>query len=157
MQTDYSSRYECEHVLLPGQFYQNGAAAILHLMGTQGATLMRLYHQLEKEHRGYVCPYTEKDFQESHMLYHCEDDSALVMRIQMPTPEVSPLCRAIYLCLAKDSPRQMYFSSELMSDNNFALCSWTPEKTHLNYGRAPETYSDEFDRVAQIFFSTAKQ
>lgn len=156
MNTASRIRYNIEQILLPEMFYSNGALMLFKMMGAQGDSIMTLYHQAEQKNSLYKCPYTEKEFLESHMVYHTDDTSLLLLRIQMPEPEEPLLCRAIYLCFDQESSDTMLFLSEQSLSGDYCLCARPEDGMHVNFGSAPERYTDEFDYTADLFHSRAK-
>ncbi len=156
MNTASRIRYNIEQILLPEMFYSNGALMLFKMMGAQGDAMMTLYRQAEQRNSSYKCPYTEKEFLESHMVYYDDSASSLLLRIQMPDPEEPCLCGAIYLCYDQDSSNTMFFLSEKNIGGTYNLCARKEGGTHINFGVSPSHYSDEFDHVAELFFKRAK-
>lgn len=149
MSIDYDVRYFLEHKALPHALYGSGVQLMASLMQEKGAAIRGFYGKAEVENPMYRCPYAEKDFFVDYLEFPQKKDSVLVIRIRMPAPEASPLCRAVYLCYGKITPKTMYFTSELSPSGVYCLCGWSSDEVHLNFGDAPDK---EFDRIAELFW-----
>ena len=84
--------------------------------------------------------------------FHKEQDSILVIRIEMPSPRSVLDCRAIYLCHSQRGGHNMLFSSELGSDGRYYLCGRDSKNGQINFGPAPEALQDETDNVVTFFW-----
>lgn len=56
------------------------------------------YDSVTAANPSYCYPYSENDFYANYRVYIRDNDSCMVLRVQMPTPEYPLLCRAVYLC-----------------------------------------------------------
>ncbi len=145
---EYEVRYFMEHKALPQALYTNRASLLLNLL--RGDKVMSdFYAKAESANPDYNCSYDASQFSVSHREYINEDNAVFIVRIGMPEPESSPLCRAVYICFSGDNYKDMYFTSELAPDGQFFLCGWSANDVHLNFGSTSE---DEFARVAELFW-----
>ena len=151
MNTASSIRYKLEQRELPKLYYTDRAGFLFKMIGSQGSTIMDLYHREEAANQDYHCPYSEAEFLESHTVYHAKDGETLVLRVQMPEPEDELLCRAVYLCFAQDSSDLLFFTSEKTKGSTYNLCARAKNGMHLCFGDAPERIQDEFDLAAELF------
>lgn len=163
MNTVLSVRYDIEQHELPALYYSNRASFLLKMMGAQGDTIMQLYRRAEAQHPDYRCPYSEKEFLESHVVYkprrrkkatglaRCED--VLILRVQLPEPEAPLHSRAVYLCYDQNSSDLLYLVSERTMTGSYVMCARLEDGTHVNYGPAPAEFKDEFDFAAELFMS----
>ena len=145
---EFDVRYFLEHKAMPRALYATGAQLMASLMQSKGAAVRGFYRKAERANPSYQCPYSDKDFSVDYQEFTNKKDSALIIRIRMPKPEISPLCRAVYLCYGKKKPENMYFTSELSPSGDYCLCGWTRDDVHLNFG---DSSAKEFDRVAELF------
>lgn len=149
MSLEYEMRYFLEHKALPKALHESRAQLMASLLRGKGQAMMEFYKKAEEANPMYHCPYTLAQFSMSYREYINQKCSVFIMRLGMPTPEQSPLCRAVYLCFAGDGCEDAYFTSELTPDGQYFICAWTDDDVHLNYGREPV---EDFDRVAELFW-----
>lgn len=76
------------------------------LMQSKGAAVRGFYRKAEQANPSYQCPYSDKDFSVDYQEFTNKKDSVLIIRIRMPEPEISPLCRAVYLCYGAMAKRR---------------------------------------------------
>ena len=148
MPIEFDVRYFLEHEAMPRALYATGAQLMASLLQSKGAAVRGFYRKAERANPSYQCPYSDKDFSVDYQEFTNKKDSALIIRIRMPKPKISPLCRAVYLCYGKKTPKNMYFTSELSPSGDYCLCGWTRDDVHLNFG---DSSAKEFDRVAELF------
>ncbi len=145
---EYEVRYFMEHKALPKALRTNRALLLSNLL--RGSEVIGdFYARAENANPDYLCPYDVSQFSVSHREYIHKDHAAFIVRVGMPEPECSPLCRAVYVCFSGDNYEDMYFTSELAPDGQFFLCGWSADDVHLNFGSPSE---DEFARVAELFW-----
>ncbi len=145
-------RYAVEQYALPALLYSSGPMLLLRMMGTQGAEMIKIYNSFGEKAEGFSCPYAEADFTETHTVFDREDDSVLVIRIEMPQPEQVLQSRAVYLCYGQKGGDNLYVTSELNTDGGFFLCGRLEDDIHVNFGAAPETGKKELEKVAALFW-----
>ena len=146
-----SARYLVEHRLLPSALYSAGDGLLVEITDGAEGLLMDAYAYAEENVEGYECPYTAEDFDTEVNVIDMDGDMGYIVRVDMPKPEASPLCRAVYFCFDQRTETCAYFTSELTPDGRYALCSWDEKGTHLNYGATDATVDDETEGVAMIF------
>ena len=151
-----SIRYIVEHLELPHEFYDAGPMLLYHTLGKPGEVISSIYNELEIAGEIPGCPYLPEEFSETHRVYVHDQDSVLVIRIEMPAPTEVRTCRAIYLCYGQFGGYHMYFTSELNSEGKFFLCGWDENYRHVNFGTAPDKPEDEMDNVSTFFWEMAK-
>ena len=151
MTADVSARYLVEHRLLPSALYSAGEGLLVEITEGAEGLLMDAYGYAEENVEDYTCPYTAEDFDTEVNVIDLNGDMGYVVRVDMPKPEVSPLCRAVYFCFDQRTDQCAYFTSELTPDGRYALCSWDAEGNHTNYGATDATLDDETEGVAMIF------
>ncbi len=157
MNANLKVRSFLEQEILPRSFYREGASVILKMIGTQGTTMMRMYKDAGKYLPGYQCPYTEKEFLESHMEYKQRKTkkSVLVIRVQMPAPEEAGQSRAAYFCYDKNSNMKKYFSSELANSGEYRLFEIFEDGHKHMLDGSEHLFLDEFDCVAAVCLAQA--
>ncbi|MBR3966425.1 MAG: hypothetical protein IKJ91_05045 [Clostridia bacterium] len=149
MSLEYEMRYFLEHKALPKALHESRAQLMASLLRGKGQAMIEFYKKAERANPKYHCPYTLEQFSMSYREYINQNRSVFIMRIGMPEPEQSPLCRAVYICFAGDGCEDAYFTSELAPNNKFFLCAWADNNVHLNYGNEAV---ENFDRVAELFW-----
>ena len=149
MALEYEMRYFLEHKALPQALRTSRAQLLATLLRGKGEAMMGFYTKAEIANPTYHCPYTTEQFSTSYREYINQNRSVFIMRIGMPDPERSPLCRAVYICFGGDGCEDAFFTSELTPDNEYFLCAWAENDVHLNYGKEPV---EDFDRVAELFW-----
>lgn len=149
MVLEYKMRYFLEHKALPQALRVSRAQLLASLLRGSGQTMRDFYAKAEKANPSYRCPYTPEQFSTSYREYINQDRSVFIMRIGMPEPEQSPLCRAVYICFGGEGCEDAYFTSELTPDDQYFLCAWADNDVHLNFGKKPV---EDFDRVAELFW-----
>ena len=149
MALEYEMRYFLEHKALPQALRTSRAQLMASLLQGKGQTMMGFYAKAEKANPTYHCPYAPEQFSTKYREYINQNLSVFIMRIGMPEPEQSPLCRAVYICFAGDGCEDAYFTSELTPAGRYFLCAWDDNDVHLNYG---EETTESFDRVAELFW-----
>ena len=84
--------------------------------------------------------------------YIRDNDSCIVLRVEMPEPERPLLCRAVYLCYGTKGGYELYVTSELAEDGSYYICVWSDQGAHYNFGDAPADPNDEMDMAAELFW-----
>ena len=148
MSLAYEVRYFLEHKALPRALYHSREHLMASLLGRRNRAMMDFYAKAERSNPDYTCPYTSEQFSLIYREYIEHSHTVFIIRLGMPKPERSPLCRGVYLCFADDRCEDAYFTSELSPAGKYLLCAWTADEAHLNYG---ETTDDEFATVAKLF------
>ena len=148
MSIETKVRYCLEHKTLPEALWQNRAQLLLSFLQGKEQVMVELYKQAEKANPEYACPYSAEQFTVCFREYVEDNGSVLILKVEMPAPESSPLCRAIYICFAGDQHEDFYFTSELASTGQYYLCAHTANKMHLKFDEA----DNEFDKVAELFW-----
>ena len=149
MKLDFQVRYFLEHKALPQALWNNREQLLLSLLRENQKAMMEFYKRAETANPLYQCHYTPEQFSMSYREYIKQKRSVFIMRIGMPAPEQSPLCRAVYFCFAGDDCEDAYFTSELTPAGQFYLCAWADNDVHMNYG---DETAEDFDRIAELFW-----
>lgn len=145
-----STRYMIEHMLLPAALHDTGSALLSEIISAPGIVLERMYAEAASA-CGEQLSFDSNSVSVTSQEFHKEQDSILVIRIEMPAPNSVLDCRAIYLCHSQKGSNNMLFSSELGSDGRYYLCGRDWKNRLINFGPAPEALQDETDNVV-IFF-----
>ena len=128
--TLHQARYHFEHNALPFYFYDD-PGNMLDVMSQHGC--FELWKALVEEN-GIAYPYTEEDFRE---IWYAAGD-AVLLQIELPKPEDTPLCFRIYMAYDPTTEQAGYYTVEY--DNFFdeaaILCGWDKEHVHTEYAGA---------------------
>lgn len=146
--TRCSDRYQFEHSVLPDFILgSDGADIIRIILHNKGAFFVNGYKFIHKDEENYTCPYETSDFKFIPVKL---DDEKYCLRINLPEPEVSPLCRSIFITHNKNFGNRRYFTLETgTKPGEEFLCEWDKDKKHINYGNKP---GDPFMRILTILF-----
>lgn len=148
MAMEYEVRYFMEHKALPQALRTHRESLLLELLGGAKA-IGALYAKAEDSNPDYTCPYDISQFTVTFHEYIDGKNAVFIVRVGMPEPECSPLCRAVYVCFSGGGHEDLYFTSELTPEGQYFLCCWPADGVHLNFGDAPK---DEFAKVAELFW-----
>ena len=151
MDLDFHVRYFIEHKALPSNLYSEGARLISRFM-ISGKNAVLDYYKKADATSSYECNYELNDFGINFRTYIRNNDSCMVLRIEMPEPERPLLCRAVYLCYGTRGGYELYVTSELAEDGSYYICAWDELAQHHNFGDAPADPSDEMDMAAELFW-----
>ena len=154
MEKEWDTRYYVEQYLLPQELYSSGPMLITKMIGDPVPALRELFIRGKAED----LPQPEL-YREDHRVFYKDDESILVIRIKMPAPTAVARSRAVYLCYSDRSGDNLYLMSELNSQGQFFLCCKPdPEYgiMHLLCGDAPAELDEEFDLVAEQYWSLVK-
>ena len=132
MALEYEMRYFLEHKALPQALRNSRAQLLASLLSGRGQSMVDFYAKAESANPSYRCPYAPEQFSTSYREYINQKCSVFIIRIGMPEPEQSPLCRAVYVCFAGDGCEDAYFTSELTPDGRYFLCAWGDNDVHMN-------------------------
>lgn len=141
-------RYYFEHRMLPNWFYEKTEGLIERLM-EEGSNFLNGAMRLLCEEVGQEMKYTG----EQYKVYRCKTEEEYTMIcIEMPEPEVEPLCHQVYLVFSDDYQSKRYFTVERGSSlQERFLCSWDQNQSHGNYGETYEDISRTEKKIAEIF------
>lgn len=151
MDLDFHVRYFMEHKALPSNLYTEGMRLLSRFMISGGKAMLDYYAKAE-ESTPFECNYNTEDFGINFRTYIRDNDSCMVLRIEMPEPERPLLCRAVYLCYGTRGGYELYVTSELAEDGTYYICAWDEQAQHFNFGDAPSDPSDEMDMAAELFW-----
>ena len=151
MDLEFHIRYFIEHKALPSNLYSEGARLLSRFM-ISGKNAVLDYYKKADATTSYDCPFSLGDFDVNFRTYIRDDDSCMVLRIEMPEPEQPLLCRAVYLCYGTRGGYELYVTSELAEDGSYYICAWMERGQHINFGDAPADPSDEMDMAAELFW-----
>ena len=156
MDLNFHVRYFMEHNALPSALYNEGARLLSSFMMTGGKTMTGFYEKAASANPSYCCPYDVADFNVNFRTYIRNEDTCMVLRVEMPEPEQALLCRAVYLCYGTKGGYELYVTSELAEDGSYYLCAWSSQGAHHNFGDAPADPSDEMDMASDLFWQLIK-
>ena len=122
MKTMENTRHVVEHKLLPQMLHDSGPMLLYNVLGDPRKVLLQLFSQAGLSGSELNKVSNSDSFRETHVVKHRENDSVLIIQIQMPTATEVSDCRAIYLCYSGQTAFNMLFTSELRSDGQFCLC-----------------------------------
>ena len=88
------------------------------IIRSPGTVLERMYAEAANA-CGEQLSFDSNSVSVTNQEFHKEQDSILVIRIEMPAPSSVLDCRAIYLCHSQRGGHNMLFSSELGSDGQY--------------------------------------
>lgn len=145
-----STRYMVEHMLLPAALHDTGSALLSEIISAPGIVLERMYAEAASA-CGEQLSFDSNSVSVTNQKFHKEQDSILVIRMEMLAPNSVLDCRSIYLCHSQRGGHNMLFSSELGSGGQYYLCGRDWKNRLINFGPAPEALQDETDNVV-IFF-----
>lgn len=156
MDLEFYARYYLEHKALPNALYNEGPRLLNSFMLDGGKAMHSFYDRVTAANPSYCCPYSENDFYVNYRVYIRDNDSCMVLRVQMPTLEHPLLCRAVYLCYGTRGGYELYVTSERMEDGSYCICSWDECGQHHNWGDAPADPNAEMDMAADLFWRSIK-
>ena len=141
------NRYVVEQRLLPAELYSSGAMLLTRVLGDVNPVMQHYYAETGAER-------PKGSFSETHRVYYHDGISVLIIRIEMPVPEVTLHSRAVYLCYNDKSGENLYFTSELTEGGKYVLCCRPGSGTikRILCGDAPEGVAEEFDKVADNYW-----
>ena len=152
MALEFEARYFLEHKALPNTLYNEGARLLHFFLIEKEQFMLKQYERLHAISPEYICPYVASDFEVSFRTYIREQETCMILRIEMPSPEQPLLCRAVYLCYGTKGGYELYVTSELAEDGNYYICAWNDAGYHFNFGETPADPSDEMDMAAELFW-----
>lgn len=146
-----TARYHFEHSALPTLFYEQ-PESMLRAIKQRG--IYALWDSFCREN------HVESDYTVSDYLEHwySSEDDTIILQIEMPKPEESPLCERVYLVYNGETDLAAYLTVEFdnfFGESNF-LCAWTPEHEHVNYGSIAVIERDAQD-VEEALLAEAEQ
>ena len=89
-----STRYMVEYILLPAALYNAGSALLSEIIRSPGTVLERMYAEAANA-CGEQLSFDSSSVSVTNQEFHKEQDSILVIRIEMPAPSSVLDCRAI--------------------------------------------------------------
>ena len=156
MKTMEKTRHAVEHKLLPQMLHDSGPMLLYNVLGDPKKVLLQLFSQAGLSGSELNEVSYSDSFRETHVVRHRENDSVLIIQIQMPTATEVSDCRAIYLCYSGQTAFNMLFTSELRSDGQFCLCGCDADFARLNFGVSPESLEEEMENVSLFFWEMMK-
>lgn len=145
--------YYLEHRFIPESLYsENGERLISSLLKGRGAFLIDVLNFLGRE-SDYQCPYKENDFQIKPILIGKDGDpnQFAIIEIDMPEPDVSPLCYRVYICHDYNFSNLLYLTYEKGLNGDDMLCGWDSDGSHINYGPVGDDEEELFYRIVNIY------
>ncbi|MBR5095001.1 MAG: hypothetical protein IK095_07905 [Oscillospiraceae bacterium] len=145
--------YAVEHQFLPQALFDEDAdKMIVSILRGKGGFFPFLLELMGRE-QGYVCPYAPEEFKVEPQIFRSEPGGpgVAMVEITFPEPVSPPLCRRAFICHDEDMGQVRYFTVEKSLFGPDMLCSWDAERTHHNYGSAPETEREQIARVLELY------
>ena len=145
-------RYFFEHRLLPQELYsKRGSNVIIGMLEQKGEFFVSVLNLLGSE-QGYKCPYSPSDFVLKPQLMRAngKTPSLAILAIDMPEPEITPLCSRIYICHDENFSRIRYYTLERSITGGNILCGWEKD-SHNNYGSPPENEEKLFYKIYSLY------
>ena len=139
-------RYLVEHRFLWEQFFRDPKMLIGNLLVPGG--IFFIFEKLMFSVGRIHCPYRMEDFRIS-LMDICDPNNIIAM-LEMPYPDLVPLCYRIYLLHDKKYMRFMYFTVE-RGQNGAFLCRWDENGVHYNYGMINTAEWNEQNRDFQSY------
>ena len=118
-------RYHIEHVVLRNEFFRNTMLLMMELMSDDGA--YEFYDMCFKK-TGVKNPYLKGEFSVNGGKI---DENHLMVSLELPVPEYTPLCYRIYFISTIDFENPAMFTIERSLTDGF-ICGWDREQ-HINY------------------------
>ena len=139
--TPQQVRYHFEHSILPRYFYEL-PENMLDVLDDPG--IYMLWDSITNEN-GVDPTYSEEEYI-TH--WYVADDGTLIVQVEMPEPEETPLCYRVYFVYNMDSEFAGYYTAEydyLFEESNL-ICTWDEEMNHsiLADGAVLKKDSDDF-------------
>ncbi len=134
--------YRFEHRWLRDYYFEDPEYFAKTLLEMPGF-LFKVLDGMYREHHA-VNPYRIDQFSVSVMVM---SDGTRALKIELPNPEDSPLCRRVYAFLSKGTEDVGFFcieNNEYDPKEGPFLCRWMPNGIHLNYGTGNRTPEVEF-------------
>ena len=122
------------------------------LQNKENGLLFYLYNAIYNQN-GWQCPYREDQFNAKFCLAAAEgcDPAFMVLTIDMPEPEEMMLASRVFICADASMDNPCYFLVEKSIGSYGALCRIDGDGTHFNYGPAPESEEEQFQKVCDIY------
>lgn len=90
------------------------------------------------EEENIPCPYKAEQYK---IDYYKIGENEYMIKVTFPLPEEMPLCSKVYFMFDEGFNNIQYFTVERDQikgkKQEFYLCGWDEEHSHLNYGQAP--------------------
>lgn len=144
----YKHRYIFEHRVLPQYVYSGRAGVLNAIIEKGGDFFIDLYTLIPYEGK---LRYRATDFSVEPRGFMHEDKKVYVAIINMPKPEISPLCRRAYVFFEEKTDTIRYYTSELSVETPFMLCGWDENQAHINLGKSELDLEKEFLMAARHF------
>lgn len=141
-------RYQLEHAMIPKSFYKANSDFLNSVLDKGGKFFSDIYLVYSPS---MEIVYTEKDFKISQKRVMNDDKMLYFVIADMPKPDFPLLCRRVYFCCDVESDIVRYYTSELMENGSYCICSWNKHMNHSNYGLAPKDKEQEFRKVGNMF------
>lgn len=147
------TRYYVEHRMIPYSLFGAARRFIPLLMEQQGQLLIEMYHGMNQDDQNYQCPYQPDEFsvQAYNMFAYDDAMNYCIYKIDMPKPDVSPLCFRVYIGLSIEQRKVAYYTVERDPDGLSIICGWDNNGGHLNYGLSPKTEEEELIQINSYF------
>ena len=122
------ARYEIEHRVLRDLFFEDPAPMLSMLVNNEGA--YGVFDQCFKMAKA-ANPYKKSDFSVTSGKI---DDDHIMVSLELPEPEYTPLCYRIYFVCRSDFTAPAMFTIERGVTDGF-ICGWNSKGDHLNFSK----------------------
>lgn len=148
------ARYYMEHQLLPKLFFEKKAEFINSILDEENNLLYEFITQICEE-ENISCPYKAEQYKISN--YKIGDYEHMI-KATFPSPEETPLCSKAYFMFDEEFNNIRYFTVECATEKGkkqkYYLCAWDEERSHLNYGQAPNGVQELDDTVIKYYLDS---
>lgn len=153
-----SSLYELEHHLIPESFFGKSCHDFIGaILNEKGNFFVDVLNWLNQDVPNYTCPFSPAQFKvrpfktaTGHEVY----PYFYMVQLTMPDPDVSPLCKRVYICHDEMLGNRSYYTVELTTDGNWMLCGWNSRGMHLNYGDCPDDEELEIQQIEDLYINS---
>lgn len=148
-------RFYMEQEYIPAMLFgdkEKRKALLSGLQNKANGFLAYLYNAIYKQN-GWQCPYRDDQFNVKFCLAAVEGCAPAfgVLTIDMPEPEGMMLASRVFICADASMDNPCYFLVEKSVGSSCALCRKDGDGTHFNYGPAPESEEEQFQKVCDIY------
>ena len=156
MDLRFQTRYALEHQILPQELYsENGPLLLLRLLKERETFFVDTLGFMSRK-LGIKCPYDRSDFAVKPQLVSKNGgaDKIAVIIIDMPEPEMPPLCSKLIICHGLKPVKILgYYTVEKSIGDTFMLCGWTSGGGHFLHSPAPASEKELLAEVLKPYTS----
>ena len=121
--------YHLEHCIMRDLFFAGGEKTLKKLSSWHFyRQIVNILNRIIPEERIVL---REEDFTVTQGRVKGTD--ATILKVELPEPEESPLCRTIYMVYSNDLKERAFFTIERYDDGSYGLCGWLSPKCHVSF------------------------